>query len=182
MTTRTVEPDHIPGNSPAPEAGGDPVSAESELTDPLDRLAGGRTISEEAPAIPRGPRGARAAALQALYEEDITGHPPIRALRQLPVYLRLSAANAKRSEAIVHRVSANRQALDARIATAAKQYPVAQMGTVDRNVLRIALAEMDPEIGTPVGVAVNEAVEIAKLFGSGSSPGFVNGVLGALLR
>ena len=56
------------------------------------------------------------------------------------------------------------------------------MGTVDRNVLRIALAEMDPEIGTPQGVAVNEAVELARLFGSEPSPGFVNGVLGALLR
>jgi N utilization substance protein B len=182
MTSRTAQPDHIPVNQTESEVNVDSESSEPQLTDKLDQIAGGRTISEEAPSVPRGTRGARAAALQALYEEDVTGHPPVRVLHQLPVCLRLSAINAKRAEAIVRFVSANRQALDKRIAGAAKQYPVQQMSTVDRNVLRIALAELDPEIGTPVGVAVNEAVEVARLFGSESSPGFVNGVLGALLR
>jgi len=152
------------------------------LTDKLDRLAGGRTVREDAPPMPKGLRGARAAALQALYEEDVTGHPALRNLRQLPVFLRLSPAHAKRAEAIVRKVAAERTAFDKRIAGAAKQFPVEQMGVVDRNVLRIALAELDPEIGTPEKVAINEAVEIAGLFGSESSPRFINGVLGALLR
>ncbi len=53
---------------------------------------------------------------------------------------------------------------------------------VDRNILRIAIFEMsDPEVDTPSKVAINEAVEMAKIFGSDSSPRFVNGVLGALL-
>ncbi|MDA0231884.1 MAG: transcription antitermination factor NusB [Chloroflexi bacterium] len=192
MTSQTVEPDPTPANLSTSETGDAvepaepqpklPEPPEPELTDKLDRLAGGRTVSEETPLIPRGARGARAAALQALFEEDLTGHPALRALQHLPAFLGLSPTQAKRAETIVRRVSATRHALDERIAGAARQYPVQQMGTVDRNVLRIALAELDSAIGTPAGVVVNEAVEIARLFGSESSPGFVNGVLGALLR
>ncbi len=155
--------------------------ADGELTDKLDRLVGGKTISEEAPTIPRGLRGARASALQALYEEDVTGHPAIRTLRNLPAFQRLSTAHAERARALVRHVNDNREAIDARIAEVAREFPVSQMGVVDRNVLRIALAEQDPEIATPPAVAINEAVELARLFGSESSPRFVNGVLGALL-
>lgn len=155
---------------------------EEQLTDKLDQLAGGRTISEKAPTIPRGPRGARAAVLQALYEEDLTGHPAERALHRLPAFARLSPVQAEKAEALVRFISKNRSDYDLRIATVAKEYPVAQLGTVDRNVLRIALAELDPEQGASPAMVVNEAVELAKLFGSESSPRFVNGVLGALLR
>ncbi len=159
-----------------------PEAMEEQLTDKLDRLAGGRTISEKAPPIPRGPRGARAAVLQALYEEDITGHPALRALQRLPAYERLSESQSKRAEVLVKFVSDNRADLDARIASVAKEFPADQLGAVDRNILRIALAELEPDHDTPQAVAVNEAVELAKLFGSDSSPRFVNGVLGALLR
>jgi N utilization substance protein B len=157
-----------------------PEDSESpESTDKLDRLAGGRTVSETAPSIPRGQRGARAAALQALYEEDMTGHPALRSLHNLLTFTKLSAAHAAQAEALVKAVTANREALDKRLAKAATSFPVTQMATVDRNVLRIALIEVENH---PVGVVINEAVELAKLFGSDSSPKFVNGVLGALLR
>lgn len=164
-----------PGQDDAP-------SEEDQLTDKLDRLVGAKTISEDEPDIPRGPRGARAAALQALYEEDMTGHPAARVLQQLESFQSLSKTQAERAEAIARSASKNRAELDARVATVAKEFPVEQLGTVERNILRIALTEMDPEIGIPVGVAVNEAVELAKIFGGDSSPKFVNGVLGALLR
>lgn len=157
-------------------------SGSSQLTDKLDKLAGGRTISEKAPAIPRGPRGARAAVLQALYEEDLTGHPALRALHRLPAFARLSPAQSERAESLVRFIGKKKTDLDAKIATVAKEYPVSQLGTVDRNVLRIALAELEPGQDLPQAVVVNEAVELAKLFGSDSSPKFVNGVLGALLR
>lgn len=169
--------------SEAPDQGADPaIPDEEQLTDKLDRLAGGRTLSEQAPSIPRGPRGARAAVLQALYEEDLTGHPALRVLSRLPAFIRLSPAQSEKAEALVRFIADNRSALDSRIATVAREFPVDQLGTVDRNVLRIALAELDPSYGTPQAVAVNEAVELARLFGSDSSPRFVNGVLGALLR
>lgn len=158
------------------------VPEAEQLPDKLDRLAGGRTISEQAPNIPRGPRGARAAVLQALYEEDLTGHPALRVLERLPAFTRLSTAQSEKAIALVRFIGKNRAQLDERIGTVAKQYPVAQLGTVDRNVLRIALAELEPGQATSQAVVVNEAVELAKLFGSDSSPRFVNGVLGALLR
>lgn len=51
---------------------------------------------------------------------------------------------------------------------------------IDRNILRIALYEFGVECCTPVKVAINEAIELAKMYGSDSAPRFVNGVLGAL--
>ncbi len=180
----TAAPELEPDSAPDPELASNPdsESQDDQPTDKLDRLAGGRTVSEHAPTIPRGPRGARAAVLQALYEEDLTGHPALRALDRLPAYQRLSPAQTDKAEALIGYISEHRAELDARIATVAKEFPVSQLGTVDRNVLRIALAELEPGQNTPKAVAVNEAVELAKLFGSDSSPKFVNGVLGALLR
>lgn len=173
----------IPNPGPDSKPDSDPAEAgDEQLTDKLDRLAGGRTISEKAPTIPRGPRGARAAVLQALYEEDLTGHPALRVLERLPSFLRLSPSQSEKAEAMIRFITESRAELDSRIATVAKQYPVDQLGTVDRNVLRIALAELEPGQDTPPAVVVNEAVELAKLFGSESSSRFVNGVLGALLR
>jgi N utilization substance protein B len=71
--------------------------------------------------------------------------------------------------------------LDSRIAKLATQYPSEQMPLVERNVLRVALAELEMDDAAPQNVVVNEAVELARLFGSDTSPKFVNGVLGALL-
>ena len=172
----------MPGFPRVRQPAGEPETAAGELTDKLDRIAGGRSVSESAPRIPGGPRGARSAALQALYEEDLTGHPAERSLEQLPAFGKLSPDLAERARALVRHVATNRQALDRRIASTAKEFPVEQIAAVDRNVLRIALAELEVEPKPPVAVVVNEAVELARLFGAESSPKFVNGVLGALLR
>ena len=166
---------------PEGEEDADPDAADL-TTDKLDRIAGGRTLSESTPRIPGGPRGARAAALQALFEEDLTGHPAARSLESLPAFKKLSPELAEKARSLVKHVTASRQALDRRIAGAAKEFPVDQIATVDRNVLRIALAELEIEPPPPAAVVVNEAVELARLFGAESSPKFVNGVLGALLR
>ncbi len=64
----------------------------------------------------------------------------------------------------------------------APEWPVEQLAIVDRNILRMALFELGAtEATTPPKVVINEAVELAKLFGSDSSPRFVNGVLGSAL-
>ena len=55
------------------------------------------------------------------------------------------------------------------------------MPLVERNILRVAIAELEMSDAAPESVVANEAVELARLFGSNSSPKFVNGVLGALL-
>lgn len=70
--------------------------------------------------------------------------------------------------------------LDHVIARYAPDWPIDQIAAIDRNILRIACWEFAVSEGTPVKVAINEAVELAKMFGSDSAPRFVNGVLGSL--
>ena len=73
-----------------------------------------------------------------------------------------------------------REQLDAFIAEHAPAWPIDQVSIIDRNIIRIALWEMAVFEETPVKVAINEAVELGKVYGSDSTPRFVNGVLGSL--
>jgi N utilization substance protein B len=75
-------------------------------------------------------------------------------------------------------VLARQAALDEVIGRYAPEWPVQQLAVIDRNILRMALFEL-AAADTPLKVAINEAVELAKSFGSDSSPRFVNGVLGS---
>lgn len=123
---------------------------------------------------------ARAVALQALYEIDMVDHPP-----KLVVHERLSEneVNENMSEfisQIVAGVWPIRSDLDQFIAEHAPEWPLEQVATIDRNILRIALWEFAVSENVPIKVAINEAVELAKMFGSDSSPRFINGVLGSL--
>jgi N utilization substance protein B len=85
---------------------------------------------------------------------------------------------------LVESVEANRLTLDERIAVLAPARPVARIDRVDRIILRLALAELsfEGDDQAPPAVIANEAVEIAKLYGSETSPRFINGVLGTVLR
>lgn len=126
-------------------------------------------------------RRARIIALQVLYETDCAGHPPGQVLQQ-----RLEASSLpERAADFVHHLVAgvvkHQSLLDPFIQQHAPEWPLEQMAYIDRNVLRLALFEFAVDGNTPVKVAINEAVELAKLFGSDSSPRFVNGVLGALV-
>lgn len=123
---------------------------------------------------------ARSFALQALYEVDITGHSGMEVLERRfldnPVDERLQEFARK----IVSGIEPIRNELDNFIAEHAPEWPIDQISTIDRNLLRIALWEMAATDDTPVKVAINEAIELAKKFGSESTPRFVNGVLGSL--
>ncbi|RLC90602.1 MAG: transcription antitermination factor NusB [Chloroflexi bacterium] len=126
-------------------------------------------------------RLARRLALQTLYEVDAVGHPVEWVLQN----------NCQRDPALSPRVQAYcrkvvlgvlgcRDIFDHYIQEHAREWPLAQVALVDRNLLRLALYEFT--IGNiPPKVAINEAVELAKIFGSDSAPRFVNGVLGSLL-
>ncbi len=70
--------------------------------------------------------------------------------------------------------------MDMLIARYAPEWPLEQMAVIDRNILRIAIFEFIASEETPVKVAINEAVELAKTYGSDSAPRFINGVLGTL--
>jgi N utilization substance protein B len=125
-------------------------------------------------------RKAREMALQALYEVECTQHPLEDVLTQRLAEKPLSAAAEKFLRTLVSGVLANTRVLDARIEHHAPEWPLDQMALVDRSILRIALWEFAVGHQTPVRVAINEAVELAKEFGSDSAPRFVNGVLGAV--
>src|SRR5512135_1612913 len=123
---------------------------------------------------------ARSVALQVLYETDMTGHPPAAALQER---LEEDPANADLAEfirQIIFGVFPLRERLDAVIARYAPEWPLDQIAAIDRNILRIAAWEFAVDQETPVKVAINEAVELAKAYGSDSAPRFVNGVLGSL--
>ena len=123
---------------------------------------------------------ARSVALQALYEIDLTGHPPGTVLEELLTEAPLEDKLADFARQIVLGVLPLVERLDHFIAQHAPEWPLDQVATIDRNILRIALWEIAVSNQTPIKVAINEAVELAKVFGSDSTPRFVNGVLGSL--
>lgn len=123
---------------------------------------------------------ARGTALQALYEIDITGHPAGTVLQHRFEDSDLEDRLENFAQEIVVGVLPLIPLLDQFIAEHAPEWPLDQVATVDRNILRIALWEIAVDEQTPVKVAINEAVELAKIYGSDSAPRFINGVLGSL--
>ena len=123
---------------------------------------------------------ARSLALQVLYEVDLANHPPADAFRSRLEESPLSNKLSDFARQIIFGVLPLTQNLDHLIAKYAPEWPLDQIAAIDRNILRMALWEFAVFQETPIKVAINEAVELAKLFGSDSAPRFVNGVLGAL--
>jgi N utilization substance protein B len=123
---------------------------------------------------------ARSVALQALYEIDIAGHPPGQVIQERIEEAELDESLANFSRAIVLGIVPIVDKLDAFIAEHAPEWPLDQVAIIDRNIIRIALWEFAIYSKTPIKVAINEAVEMAKSYGSDSTPRFVNGVLGSL--
>ena len=123
---------------------------------------------------------ARGIALQALYEIDLAGHLPGVVLEERIQENELDPDLAEFARQIVVGVAPLFETLDHFIAEHAPEWPLDQVATIDRNILRIALWEFTVYGETPIKVAINEAVELSKTFGSDSTPRFVNGVLGSL--
>jgi N utilization substance protein B len=126
-------------------------------------------------------RQARVTALQALFEIDSVGHDPVMVLQRRLEEKALPPSGSKFARNLVSGVLEHKTYLDELIQKNAPEWPVEQIAIIDRNILRIAIFEIAIDQGTPLKVAINEAVELAKLFGSDSSSRFINGVLGALV-
>lgn len=126
---------------------------------------------------------ARSLALQALYEYDISGHPPGECLHYRLEETHLQPRYQEFASQIVSGVVALSEQMDIYISRYAPEWPLDQIPAIDRNILRIALWEMCSTKSTaPIKVAINEAVELAKVYGSENSSRFVNGVLGSLAK
>ena len=144
-------------------------------------------MSEESPstgstATTRQRRRARMLAFQTLYEVDISSHQPDEVIARLTDELHLDPTVSSYARELVAGVARHRGAVDELISKYAPAWPVGQMAAVDRNVLRMGIFEAVFNSTTiPVGVAINEAVELAKRYGSENSARFVNGVLGRVV-
>ena len=127
-------------------------------------------------------RKTRVVALQALYETDSVGHDIDLVLHDRIEDARLSGSSVEFAKSLVHGVLANRKEIDKIVSGFAPSWPIDQMAIVDRNILRIAVFEIVIGKTSPPKVAINEAVELAKAYGSDNSSKFVNGVLGSVME
>jgi transcription antitermination protein NusB len=128
----------------------------------------------------------RSLALQCLYESDISGHDIENILVNRFGSIEDSSEDEISTEDqkfvidLVVGVLNNKQQIDDMITKYAVDWPLEQIAAVDRNIIRIAAYEFAVSKQTPNKVAINEAIELAKTFGSESAPKFVNGVLGSI--
>jgi transcription antitermination protein NusB len=199
----TNDPDNAPLTDPnAPTA--DPTDAPGRIVE-VPGL-GAVNLREGVPAEEAGPavrpakgwnnrRLARILAFQVLYEVDLAHHQPAPVLTRLAegeltrvgdpddyeyVHGPLDPEVSAYARELIAGVLRHREELDREIQQRAPAWPLRQMSSVDRTILRAGLYECRFQHGiVPVKVAINEAIELAKLFGSESLPRFVNGVLGS---
>lgn len=111
-------------------------------------------------------------AVFACYQRDVTGRP----------LTELVAESRPFTKELAEGVEAHKANLDAAIARHAKGWELDRIAPLERNVMRVALYEIEHDEDVPTEVAIDEAVELAKEYCGVDAPGFVNGVLGAIVR
>lgn len=125
---------------------------------------------------------ARIVAMQSLYEWDFRGKDnPIKILHRNSENLD-TEVDKKFATQLLDLVINNQSEIDNTITKAAPEWPFDQIALVDRNILRLAVAELMYNIEIPPKVAINEAIEMAKTYGGDKSSKFINGVLGTIYR
>jgi len=117
-------------------------------------------------------RAARRTALFLLYQWDLTG---------LPIGTNYEGEIDDFARGLAESVAARADELDARISAVSGDWPANQLGTLERNVLRIGIHELD-EGTVPLEVVIDEAVTLAKRYSSEDAGRLVNGILGAIAR
>ena len=126
-------------------------------------------------------RKARIVALQTLYELDCSTHKSDDILARLLQEKALPGEAIDFTRELITGVLQNKHDIDNTIRRFAPAFPVEQIATIDRNILRLAIFEVLFNNKVPVKAAINEAVELAKSFGSDTSQKFINGVLGSIV-
>lgn len=123
---------------------------------------------------------ARRVALQVLYEVDSADHLVGEVLQRQAEANNLPAHLGNYLRDLVLGVIENHRTLDSVIKTFAPEFPISQVAIIDRNILRIAIYEFAVRHSVVTGVAIDEAVDLAKLYGADGSSRFINGVLGSI--
>jgi N utilization substance protein B len=128
-------------------------------------------------------RGAREAALRVLYTVDVGKQPVDEVLDETLATIDLDEKSVSFTRALVTGTLRSVKEIDHEIDRIAVGFPTVRQTAVDRNILRLAAAEIMFAVSdAPAGAVVNEAVELAKKYSTGESGKFVNGVLGTLVR
>jgi transcription antitermination protein NusB len=162
-----MTPEETDGQSPRP-----PDGPRRKISgNPPGRRAGAGVYRHEA----------RVSALQVLYETDITAHSAAEVLARVRAQQEPEERMYEYLSGLIHEIEQNSTEIDRLIGDAAPAFPVDQLATVDRNVLRIATAELLYRPDVPPKAAINEAIDLAKGYGGDNSGRFVNGVLGTIL-
>lgn len=122
---------------------------------------------------------ARRQALQILYQREIT-EQTVAQILEARSYSQEDGEPSDYCREIALGTEANGAVIDAEIEATSQHWTLMRMPYVDRNILRLAVYEILFEPDVPDSVAINEAVEMAKAYGTDDSPKFVNGVLGRI--
>ncbi|GAB6182114.1 transcription antitermination factor NusB [Desulfotomaculum defluvii] len=128
-----------------------------------------------------GRRQARETALQVLFQIDLGKTEPNLALTNTAEEFGAGPQEIEFARQLVMGTLEHIEEIDAMISSVSKEWHLNRMANVDRNIMRLALYEIKYRSDIPENVSVNEALELAKVFGSPDSARFVNGILGQLL-
>lgn len=128
-------------------------------------------------------RKGREIALQVLYQIEVTNTDWEKALEGYHKYLNIEEESAFLfGQELVRGVVAHKEGLDNLIQKYTPSWPLERLNITDKNILRIAIYEFLYRPDIPPIVSINEAIELAKIFGTDESPGFVNGVLDKIYK
>jgi N utilization substance protein B len=128
-------------------------------------------------------RRARELALEALYQQEISRDPGDTVLADVLSRVEVEPQVAAFTRRLVEAALAREEEIDRLIAGAAKNWDFRRLSMIDRNVMRLAVAELlFLDDATPPKVVINEAIEMAKRYGTDDSGRFVNGILDMILK
>lgn len=127
-------------------------------------------------------RKARESALQILFQLEFDNSKPEETLKRYWANQRSNTETKGFTKQLINGITAHQDEIDRAIQSGSENWRVSRMPIVDRNILRIAVFELFYEKSLAPAIVINEAIEIAKKFGSDKSSPFINGVLDGLLR
>jgi len=127
-------------------------------------------------------RRARELVLQALYACEVGENDPEEVQRRIITDDSLSARNLEFARGMFALVRQHQEWADAQITLLATNWDISRIADLDRIVLRMAMVELKHMADTPVKVALNEAIELAKKFSTSESSAFINGILDSFAK
>ncbi len=122
-------------------------------------------------------RQSRELAFRAVYQADVTGETPKHCLEEILEETPSSDEIRSFTATLVEELEEHRENVDAIVSRTAHNWPLRRMAATDRSILRLAVVELLHHAETPTRVVLDEAIEIAKKYGSETSGSFVNGIL-----